>query len=94
MYNNKFYEVNSSHSRTKYFSTLEKAHTYCKNSLKNFPTKVGQFWWKDFDFNSRFFSSFYKPLGCYTADISDVKDFDTYGFVAEYHITERLMDSV
>ena len=89
MYIDKFYEVNSSHSRTKYFSTLEKAHTYCKDKLRNFPVKIGQFWWHDIDSKSRY----YKPLGCYAAYISEGKDFEKYCLITEYHITQRVMES-
>ena len=90
----KFYEVNSCQDRTRYFSSLVKAHKYCRDSLKNLnisKPKLSTLQWKDFEFPRNTFKH-YTPLGCYSIDISDPKDFDTFGLMVSYHITERKLD--
>tara|TARA_R110001583_G_scaffold62404_1_gene183572 strand:+ start:159 stop:458 length:300 start_codon:yes stop_codon:yes gene_type:complete len=94
MTQDKFYEVNSSQDRTRYFSSLVKAHKFCRDSLTKLPisnVQMASLEWKDFDFPRNSFTH-YTPLGCYSIDISDPKDFDTFGLMVSYHITERKMD--
>jgi hypothetical protein len=91
MTQDKFYEVNSSQDRTRYFSSIVKAHKFCRDSLSKLPISKDSLEWKDFDFPRNSFTH-YTPLGCYSIDISDPKDFDTFGLMVSYHITERKMD--